>query len=387
MNRQWPALGQQSFGQGFNLRAIEVLAEYNGPQIVLAELDGAHHLGVAADADDSLTRWVFAPVTPLELRALAGGVQRTRESFLKPEVLVIDYDHDDSPVRGWTVNGEDLEDRALPKAHAFLPTGSRQILARLFPSSTKQEIAFEQRSRSSPGIPFKALSQAIDVFQRLWITLAASGEMAARGRYANSIQSQATLSFVEAYAGSLRIHVEPRDRGLFEEVSEEFSQLVAVEGDALRMSEALRRTGPRVLSRYKELLSILQRHELEIMTSGPLTDRPVFLGPERASRILGALLEARHVEEYVVNAEGYFLTYSSVEARFEFSDEESERRFKGDVDDDVRRSNRTITVGEQARYAVIVEVTRTLRPSNEPEETYRLRAAVELNSEELASPE
>lgn len=375
---KWPALGQAMIGQSIDLKIKLVLAEYNGPQIILAEARGDYFLGVAADGNEDAIRWIFSPVTPLELRALAAGAQTTRDALLKREVFVIDYDHDDQISRAWQVLSDQIEEHALPNPGAALPSGSRQLLEEMFPAQvSRSEIALEQLQYKLPGIPFKTLSQAISVIQRLWIAMAAAGEMAARGRYVAGLEERATLSFVGASAGSLRIHVEPRDESLFQDVSETFSDLVQAGDDHRRASEILQMAGPRVQARYRELLGMMQRNDLELMTTG--AGRFTFLGPDKAGRILDAMLQAKDVETSIVYAVGCFLTYSSVDKKFEFCEADSERRFKGEVESDVLLRNRAITVGDDVSYSVIIEVTKTMARSNEPNEQHRLRAAVELN--------
>lgn len=377
---KWPVLSQTIIGEIIDLETKLVLAEYNGPQIILAEARGDYFLGVAADGNDNAVRWIFSQVTPLELRALAAGAQTTRDALLKREVFVIDYDYDDQISRAWHVLSDQIEEHALPKPGAALPSGSRQLLEEFFPANaSRSEIALEQLNYKLPGIPFKTLSQAISVIQRLWIAMAAAGEMAARGRYVAGLEERATLSFVEASTGSLRIHVEPRDELLFQDVSETFSDLVQAGDDHKKVSEILKKAGPRVQARYRELLVTMQRNDLELMTTG--ADGFTFLGPDKAGRILHALLQEKDTETSIVYAVGCFLTYSSVDKRFEFGESDSERRFKGEVESDVLLRNRAITVGDDVSYSVIIEVTKTMESSNEPNEQHRLRAAVELNAD------
>lgn len=378
MKNSWPALVQQIIAQSIDLRVTHVLLEYDGPQITLATVEGVQHLGVAADECNDGVRWIYSPVTNLELQALASGSQTTRNALLKREVLVVDIDHRDQVTGAWKVPSEEIEEDAFPTVGAVLPMGSRQLISELHPQPTHPEIALEQLSRRSNGIPFKALSQAINVFQRLWTALAAAGEMRARGRYVAGLEDRAMLYFAEASAGSLRIRVEPSDATLYEDVSETFTALVDAGEDSQQVSEVLTQAGPRVQNRYKELLSTLQRNDLEIMAYS--RNGAAFLGPERAGRILGAMLNAKDIETTNVYSTGYFLSYSFPERKFEFVDVESDRHFKGDVDADVSARNRAITVGEEAMYSAIIEVATTHLHPNEPEEQYRLRAAVEMDS-------
>ncbi|UQA55249.1 hypothetical protein [Polyangium aurulentum] len=106
----------------------QVLVEYDGPQIVtLRGVDGLH-LGIASDEDDAYVRWIYAPLTETELRALLDGTGALRDVMHKPWVYVVDVDHDGVPVHAWQYPGEQLRDDDLPARGALLPKAVRNEL-------------------------------------------------------------------------------------------------------------------------------------------------------------------------------------------------------------------------------------------------------------------
>jgi hypothetical protein len=106
----------------------QVLVEYDGPQIVTLRGAGGLYLGIASDESDAFVRWIYAPLTETELRALLEGTGTLREAVQKPRVYVVDVDHDGTPIQAWEYPGERLRDDDLPARGALLPRAIRDEL-------------------------------------------------------------------------------------------------------------------------------------------------------------------------------------------------------------------------------------------------------------------
>lgn len=97
------------------LHDVDVVDEYNGPQIVFGNLLNQRVLGVAVAEG----RWVFAPVTESEEQALRSGDASLREALQKGLVWVADGDR--------VFVSAELSEEDLPDAGARLPVASERV--------------------------------------------------------------------------------------------------------------------------------------------------------------------------------------------------------------------------------------------------------------------
>lgn len=94
-----------------------------------ASVPRSGYLGLAADDEEGFVRWVLAPITNTELKALIDGAETLRDALLKPQVYIVDMDHEWKTLRAWSYDGNQLGDEHLPERGALLPTLTRQELA------------------------------------------------------------------------------------------------------------------------------------------------------------------------------------------------------------------------------------------------------------------
>ncbi|HSN98041.1 MAG TPA: hypothetical protein VLS89_07070 [Candidatus Nanopelagicales bacterium] len=128
MMGEWNLPKQAELAEILDLRLEQVLVEYDGPQIVTARGPRGLYFGLAADEDDLAVRWIYAPITGTELRALAAGAICTRDAISKPQVHVIDVDHHGKPLRAWACDAAQIGDENLPDPGALLPRATRDAL-------------------------------------------------------------------------------------------------------------------------------------------------------------------------------------------------------------------------------------------------------------------
>lgn len=118
--------------RGLPKRKIElVLIEYDGPQLVIIrDAEKQRYVGLSADSEGALERWIHVPITDMELEGLCTGGVTMRNVLAKPRVEIADYN------RGRLANlsGAKLDrvpSGVLPLAGAYLPEriGEAALLA------------------------------------------------------------------------------------------------------------------------------------------------------------------------------------------------------------------------------------------------------------------
>src|SRR5216683_2722956 len=68
----------------------EVLIEYDGPQVIIAQQGNAQFLSLCIDEDESGSRWLEAPLSPLEKTAMLSGALAVRDVLLKHGVVLVE---------------------------------------------------------------------------------------------------------------------------------------------------------------------------------------------------------------------------------------------------------------------------------------------------------
>ncbi len=368
---EWSSLPAQSrLGSGA-LDVEAVLAEYNGPQILLIRRDGHSMLGIAADEEQGVVRWIFAPVTSVERRALALGALPTREVFITGQpVTVLDVTEDLCVAREWTgIDGSTLGEN-LPDAGALLPEHAQRFLREAFPSPEVAELSLATLESGEPaarGVGFRLLGEVLSVVQRFANAFAQATlqEPGDRGRQTADVIRRASLSFESAAPGSLQIGVSPEDRALFQRILGYLREAIEASSDGALASVA-DRNGPRVRARLQELLDLVRRNRVQLLARDGASS--FFLNSGMAERIAGSLtprvIEATHTRP----AFGSFVAYDSGALTFEFLSDSDDVVYKGTVARGVAERNAAIAVGPGATYIVIITTTRWSRPGGKRDE-------------------
>lgn len=324
-------------------------------------------MGLAADEDASVSRWIFAPLSALELRALALGGVATRDVFLKATVHVVDFDVNGEPQAFWRCSGESLSDDSLPIRGARLPKACQVELSAYAPQNSDKEIQFLQ-AKSSDGVLFRAISDVLSTFQRLWNALAQGLDTAVP-------RERSALALAAATMGSLVLRIEAVDEGVFQAVAGRFEQLAAADDDPDALASVLSKFGPRVQARYQELLVDIQKHELEMLYR---SDRgAALLSANIASKVLVSLHPSMSSEPKLIAAVGYFAAYDIANATFDFVDEERERRFQGKVQPTVVNAFDRVVVGPGSKYAVVIDEFEQIAASGGTRLRWELRVIVD----------
>ena len=362
MKQNW-TLGQGSITPSIRFEIVSVLAEYEGPQILFARINGKECLGVAADEDDVVVRWLFSPVSSVELLALAGGHCSTYAAIVKEGISVVDLDDDLLVREVWEVPVEDLRMDVLPDPSSKLPKEARALLSEFYTPVALPRLTLGI-ANSHDLLSFRALSGVLSSFQRLWTTLAQSMEgdaVTSRGRWSTTLEERATLHFSQAVPGSLRIEMKAGEQALHDRVSDLFAIMVHF-ADSPEEQEAINQmlqVGPRAYARLNELLKLVQKSGIELLNENGSTG--AYLSPSIAARVLRAGKFEETRTSVMEAASGFFLAFSESDAKFEFYDEARDAVLAGTVDPRVISSHDAVTVGQGGSYAIVVEkVTRQI---------------------------
>jgi hypothetical protein len=332
--------------------AVErVLVEFDGPQIVIVGWGDRCDLAVLADADEEADRWLHAPISRTEERAVLEGAVSLRSVLVKSDVRITDLDRAGNVIRSAAIAPEQLLDDHLPEPGALLPYASE-------PSSelSKPRLRLDGAGVHESTVPVRAVADLLDHKQRLWNALAQAveSEPTQRGLIDAAIRERATLFMSAAAPGSFEITIEPADGTLYAKVASEFRSLVRASDEPSALHSKISSLQSRVRSAYSKYLKALETSKLEVLDEW--SGGAVFLSPASAARFRAYMSEANPVSEEVVETVGYFLDYNSQSGHFRLRDLAAEEDFAGYVDPKIPAEKRTLMVGPGAQYRVRLRV-------------------------------
>jgi hypothetical protein len=358
MRAQWPQVPAERAQldlqpQGLDaLGELEVVDDYNGPQIVFALIDGRRVLGVAADEDAQVERWVFAPVGEVERRALRAGVASLREALRKESAYVVDFLRGGRGMYVTPVNGHLLGDDVLPDEDARLDP----VEALSAPGDEHLRFTLDRVGGVARGVALNAVSDFLRDLQRYANAVAAyavDNLQREHGRFSDELLEKAAFGLRGAAAGSLMLEIEPSNPQVSERVIGLLQETIQAGDDAARLAALSSRMGSRALRRYEDMLSTLARHGMQLLVEG--AGGAAFLDGQSAERVYRAMPAEvqREVEPLVLV--GYFRDFGRQRQEFVFVDAEGEQTLDGAISPAVIEQNQPITVHEDSRYIVVME--------------------------------
>lgn len=312
-------------------RTVErVLVEYDGPQWMILSDGEQRFLAYAADEDKRSVRWIEAPVSGVELRAVCTGRLPLRSAILKPSLVVVDYTYDRRLLGVMTVDPENIPADCLPDPGVLLPRFARDEVAAKAP--THAAFACDGPLVRANSIPFAAISALTSALQAMWTSLSASVGLS--GDDADG-WGPATLPFTASRSGSFVIEVEPPNAHTFAAIASEYKSLVTgCYGGLDDLEVQLDNYDPRVVHAYHRYLRALQTYRLDVMAEW--ADDAAFVGYEGACRVEGIVSRAIAPEEtpreISFHATGFFDGWMSHGKRFEFFDVGTGQQYIGKVD-------------------------------------------------------
>jgi hypothetical protein len=303
---------------------VEVLVELEQPLLVLLrDSNRQSFLGLQADADTRHVRWLHAPVSDLELEALARGSLPVRPSFeLKPTLWVVDYDYDDNAVYSAVVKPADVPANLLPVAGAFLPDVARGALAQVLNvAEAVNDRLFRvvgEPIHADNAIEFSALSRLSGKLQEFWTSLADRLPQTALA----AIRGTPRLALAGLEFRSVGLVVRVDDGRLFDLIATEYEDVIS--RLYLDPKSAVASLPPTAVEPFRQYVQAVSELKVEVMTE-VRGRRPIFLSRwaadvaeetaeeiEAVTEALGTPVQAWH--------EGYFEMVTLAGRAFRFRD-------------------------------------------------------------------
>jgi len=363
MKRDWSSLVAPSFLVPEPKAKIDVLVEYDGPQLILR----GQNLGLLADADRNLERWLLTNVTKLELEALALGALPMRDIFSrKNSITVVDFAGLKSPRHSWTITPEQVPPGILPTPKAALPTSARAFLQKKLKmkphAATVRRLRFAGMPVHGSAIEFSALSKLVGSFQEI---LTSIGQALGIHAIATDGLPSTTLLAGATSEGSFAIHLHASDQAVLDKVLERYRSLVTLAHENVA-SFAEEVTPESQLGReFEAYFGDLADLKAESLIEIP--GATVYVGPAYAQTIRVALKRPRKprvtaptLPHEVTVQRGYFDRFAADDATFAFFDIDSGRQRQGTVSASLKRKvsdqgSQEAAVGRITMYRATIE--------------------------------
>lgn len=340
-----------------------VLYEYDGPKMVIA-IDEAERqvLGVAVDEQEegSLTRWLFAQLTPEAFAQLLEGTRTLRDLFTAQPVQVVDVDRGWTSISAWNVDGNSLPDELLPEADAALPEFTPEFRARLVAEQShkaKQHLRLAQTRLFFDGKPVvgrRAINVdfAVDALGRYQNLVSVAygarvhGELSSRGRIPE--REASTLCLASMPRGSVGFElVEAQEQtltqpSLLSEVVAEVGELIdAAASNDNQFADAIAEFDPRVYYALRDFFGTINKAEASFRLE--VKDRQYTFDVERV-RLAAERTIKNLLEEQELPVLGTLLGYLPAARRFEFRNEDNEVLY-GKISREMRLQELPLWVG------------------------------------------
>ena len=247
-----------------------VLEYYDGPRLLLQRSQaGQLYLAWWNDADESIDRWIYLPVSEPRLRDILSGNVSDLDALNNPEdgyLLVVDIDIGiDSVIQTIVTTAASLPQDSLPLEWSKLNIPMPEEISGV-PTRERSHLLDVRIEGQVGQVAVDVVSRLVGNLQRLLdaIGQAMSAVPTSKGRIPNAIKEQTRLNFVGTYSSSLglRLEVDRQDSLLGESLAR--SSLEAFFGlleDARRTSKPTfqrRIWTSRVIANYTNLLSTIE---------------------------------------------------------------------------------------------------------------------------------
>ncbi len=326
---QWPPIQPElPEAQPERPTLAQVLIETDMPELVVAERNGERWIGVVSEVFNRTSRWVYAPISSVEYRALIAGAAEVWECFRKPRVLVVDETEQSETVT--EIDGDFVPLGALPSRGFVLPEWARP--------EQSQRVEPPQfalaRAHGVGAIGLKALAAVSDKIQRLYVAVVQrlmDGFATTAGSVSSAVRDAAEIDVEGLVNGSLIIKVRPNNEERFVEASQAIQEILTTT-DSHALLELFDRLGGRVRGRYEDLLDEVVTHDLALLMSWGM-GRHNFIAAHTASRRIEALPASGPREDDTWLARGYLLGFDPVPRSFTFYELRTDEEITGRVAD------------------------------------------------------
>jgi len=379
MNLDWPALQRQVDPlHAWNLR--EIILDFSGPQIVVWNTGESDFLSVASDDESSTVRWIGVPVSTHELRSLRLGGVALLDLLTQPEVTVFDVDSNGLVSAYQPIPFTDIPADGLPEAGALLPDeivqgycDNEALEGDLF------SVIIDGPGRGTER-SVRILADVLGPFQKLLDAIGQflEAEATSRGRVQKEVANRTSLQLEAVAVGSAVLTISSADPELHHRVLRSLQDLAISSGRDDLLSEVLGQFGPRVRSRFGDLIASVSRHQVNVVAAS--RQKSVLFSRHSSDRVRRSLSISESGLGDEIELVGRFVAFDTRSGRFDFFSDDDDESYKGDVSPDLLNVTDKVIVGSAARYLVRLRL-KSIRPLGATQTTEYILKSIILQTE------
>jgi len=336
----------------------DVLIEYEGPQLIIVQQGHTQFLSLCVDADEARSRWLEAPLSPLEKAAMMSGALAVRDVFLKHGVILVEM----PDFKMWQLEPSGIPDEVLPEADAMLPDYARGSYESMLDPSVPAEFRIGAEGMSADRLSFGTLSSVISSLQHVWNSLA--GAIAAQ---------EITLNAIAFTRGSFAVRADSNNQELFTRVARVYRELNRATYNENRLAATLSPYTRPTIDNYSQYLSALNVNKLEVFTEWRDNEpNPTafigYSGAQRSRKSLSAIRSTAttKIGSTIETLTGHFEGFTRKSKRFEFYDLESGKEIVGKIDKTLRDTPITGELNLTRGLKYRAEIESVLTSESEP---------------------
>ena len=339
---------------GMTSHLSRLLEYYDGPRLILQRSRaGQLYLAWWNDADESIDRWIYLPVSEWRLRAILSGHMPVLDALKDPEdgnLLVVDIDvATDSVVQTVVTTAASLPEDSLPlewsRLNIPMPEGISGLPLR--ERAHLLNVKMESKLSDPTGrVNAKIVGQFIGNLQRLFdaIGQAKSGQPTSRGVIPDSVLNDTRLDPIGTYTGSFGILLETNKQddligdSLAKTSLQGLFDLFEVGHHASGLTLQLTELKARVAKNYKDFLSTIETSlstaSLVWSQPGKMAPRQVHFNQESARNTIAQIDSVADLTQNNLTLEATLIGGNVRTLRFEIATSETGERFDGLIHED-----------------------------------------------------
>ena len=345
-----------------------VLEYYDGPRLLLQRGQaGQLYLAWWNDADESIDRWIYLPVSEPRLREILSGSVSALDALINPEdgyLLVVDIDAGIDPViQTIATTAASLPPDSLPLEWSKLNIPIPEEISGV-PTRERSHLLDVRIEGQVGQVAVDVVSRLVGNLQRLLdaIGQAMSAVPTSKGPIPNYIKEQTRLNFVGTYASSLglRLEADRQDSLLGESLARS-----SLEGLFGLLEEAQRTSEPafqqriwtsRVIANYINLLSTIETStypaSLRWNQPGKNETHEFRITPRSAQGMKSIIRAATEEIQEDLYLEGIIVAGNIRTRWFQFTTTRSGDNFSGRIHRDAASQLDHIPLGSECRVAL-----------------------------------
>lgn len=343
----------------------KVLLYYDGPRLELLRTNaGQNVLLWWLDADESIERWLYLPISASRLAQVLSGAITPRTALEQPEdgyLYLTDLGTiTGEPQRTFQATADGLDASVLPAQNTRLGVPiSSEILALPLNGRAHQLVAkLKPTDPNSRYVEARVVGQFLSTLQRFVDSIgqAIDGKPSMRGPISSQLLAKTKLNTVAGYpSGSLTVFLESEGQddlfsdSLVRRSFESMFGLIEAGHDLDKLTEILVKLRGRVAKNYGDLLDIISastdsawigwhEHGTHLQSEAELT-------APSASIIREMIAVARKDLQELIQIRGMWTGGNLRLLRFEVVDQQNMERFSGIVDEAAESNIKRVNLG------------------------------------------